>query len=231
VVNHTTNAGFEQDVLTLGFARRATAYKRAGLLFHDLTRLRAIAEQQGPLQVIFAGKAHPRDAEGKEVIHAVHEAREALQGSVSVAYLPNYDMDLGKLVCAGVDVWLNTPLPPHEASGTSGMKAALNGVPSLSVLDGWWIEGHVEGVTGWSIEDGVSPASLTMAQELDARHAAGLYTKLAEQVLPCFYQERERFISIMRSAIVLNGAFFHTQRMVWQYLHNAYRLPVGQQNQ
>jgi len=230
-VNHTTNAGFNQDVLTLGFARRATAYKRAGLLFHDLSRLRAIAEQRGPLQVVFAGKAHPRDAEGKEVIHAVHEARDALQGGVSVAYLPNYDMDLGKLVCAGVDVWLNTPLPPHEASGTSGMKAALNGVPSLSVLDGWWIEGHVEGVTGWSIDDGASPSSLTTAQELDARHAAGLYTKLAEQVLPCFYQDRERFISIMRSTVMLNGAFFHTQRMVWQYLHNAYRLPVGQQNQ
>lgn len=231
VVNHTTNAGFEQDVLTLGFARRATAYKRAGLLFHDLARLRAIAEQQGPLQVVFAGKAHPRDAEGKEVIHAVHEARDALQGSVSVAYLPNYDMDLGKLLCAGVDVWLNTPLPPHEASGTSGMKAALNGVPSLSVLDGWWIEGHVEGVTGWAIEDGVSPSSRTTSQELEARHAAGLYAKLAEQVLPCFYQDRERFISTMRSAIVLNGAFFHAQRMVWQYLHNAYWLPVGQQNQ
>jgi starch phosphorylase len=161
----------------------------------------------------------------------VHEARDALQGSVSVAYLPNYDMDLGKLLCAGVDVWLNTPLPPHEASGTSGMKAALNGVPSLSVLDGWWIEGHVEGVTGWAIEDGVSPSSRTTSQELEARHAAGLYAKLAEQVLPCFYQDRERFISTMRSAIVLNGAFFHAQRMVWQYLHNAYWLPVGQQNQ
>ena len=111
------------------------------------------------------------------------------------------------------------------------MKAALNGVPSLSVLDGWWIEGHVEGVTGWAIDDGAPLSSRTTSQELDTCHAAELYAKLAEQVLPCFYQDRERFISIMRSAIVLNGAFFHTQRMVWQYLYNAYRLPVGQQNQ
>jgi glycogen phosphorylase len=226
-VNRATNAGFDQDVLTLGFARRATAYKRALLLVHDHARLRAMVEQWGPLQVVFAGKAHPRDAEGKGVIQAVHEAREALRGGVSVAYLANYDMDLGKLMCAGVDVWLNTPLPPWEASGTSGMKAALNGVPSLSVLDGWWIEGHVEGITGWAIDDGVSPSSLIAQQDLDARHAAGLYTKLTEQVLPCFYHDRERFITIMRAAIMLNGAFFHTQRMVWQYLHNAYRLPSG----
>jgi starch phosphorylase len=222
-VNRTTNAGFDRDVLTLGFARRATAYKRALLLFHDLPRLRALAAQQGPLQVVFAGKAHPRDAEGKKVIQAVHEARDALQGSVSVAYLANYDMDLAKLVCAGVDVWLNTPLPPQEASGTSGMKAALNGVPSLSVLDGWWIEGHLEGITGWAIEDQAPPPPLHTPEALDARHAAGLYAKLAEQVLPCFGQDRERFITIMRAAITLNGAFFNTQRMVWQYVHNAYR--------
>jgi starch phosphorylase len=122
-----------------------------------------------------------------------------------------------------VDVWLNTPLPPREASGTSGMKAALNGVPSLSVLDGWWIEGHLEGITGWAIEDQAPPPHLNPPEALDARHAAGLYAKLAEQVLPCFDHDRERFITIMRAAITLNGAFFNTQRMVWQYVHNAYR--------
>jgi starch phosphorylase len=207
----------------MGFARRATAYKRAILLFDDLPRLRALAAQQGPLQVVFAGKEHPRAAEGKKVIQAVHEARDALQGSVSVAYLANYDMDLAKLVCAGVDVWLNTPLPPREASGTSGMKAALNGVPSLSVLDGWWVEGHLEGITGWAIEDQAPPPRLDTPEALDARHAAGLYVKLAAQVLPCFDHNHERFITIMRAAITLNGAFFNTQRMVWQYAHNAYR--------
>jgi starch phosphorylase len=223
-VNRETNTGFDRDVLTVGFARRATAYKRALLGFHDLDRLRAITQEIGPLQLVFAGKAHPQDQEGKEVIRRVHEVRDALRDVVPVAYLANYDMELGKLLCAGADVWLNTPLPPREASGTSGMKAALNGIPSLSVLDGWWIEGHIEGVTGWAIDDGTE-ASLKTPQELDALHASALYDKLAEQVIPCFYQDRERFIHIMRHAVAQNGAFFNTQRMVWQYSHNAYRVP------
>ena len=143
--------------------------------------------------------------------------------SIPVSYLSNYDMDVAKLLCAGVDVWLNTPLPPMEASGTSGMKAAMNGVPSLSVLDGWWIEGHLEGVTGWSIGDRVE-ACLEPQPGMDGCHAAELYRKLEEKVLPCFYKDRDRFIEIMRHAIALNGAFFNTQRMVAQYLHDAYRL-------
>lgn len=224
-VNRETNAGFDRDVLTLGFARRATAYKRALLLFNDLERLRVIAREVGPLQLVFAGKAHPRDREGKEVIRRVHEARDALRGAVAVAYLANYDMELGKLLCAGADIWLNTPLPPREASGTSGMKAALNGVPSLSVLDGWWIEGHIEGVTGWSIGDG-RDASLKTVQELDTYHTESLYVKLSEHVLPVYYQDRERFLAIMRHSIAQNGAFFNTQRMVWQYVHNAYRVSL-----
>lgn len=225
-VNRETNAGFDRDVLTLGFARRATAYKRALLLFNDLERLRVIAREVGPLQLVFAGKAHPRDREGKEVIRRVHEARDALRGAVAVAYLANYDMELGKLLCAGADIWLNTPLPPREASGTSGMKAALNGVPSLSVLDGWWIEGHIEGVTGWSIGDG-RDASLKTVQELDTYHTESLYVKLSEHVLPVYYQDRERFLAIMRHSIAQNGAFFNTQRMVWQYVHNAYRVSLS----
>jgi starch phosphorylase len=143
-----------------------------------------------------------------------------------VAYLANYDMELGKLLCAGADIWLNTPLPPREASGTSGMKAALNGVPSLSVLDGWWIEGHIEGVTGWSIGDG-RDASLKTVQELDTYHTESLYVKLSEHVLPVYYQDRERFLAIMRHSIAQNGAFFNTQRMVWQYVHNAYRVSLS----
>ena len=225
-VNRETNAGFDRDVLTLGFARRATAYKRALLLFNDLERLRVIAREVGPLQLVFAGKAHPRDREGKEVIRRVHEARDVLRGAVAVAYLANYDMELGKLLCAGADIWLNTPLPPREASGTSGMKAALNGVPSLSVLDGWWIEGHIEGVTGWSIGDG-RDASLKTVQELDTYHTESLYVKLSEHVLPVYYQDRERFLAIMRHSIAQNGAFFNTQRMVWQYVHNAYRVSLS----
>ncbi|MDH5667489.1 MAG: alpha-glucan family phosphorylase [Nitrospira sp.] len=222
-VNRETNAGFDRDVLTIGCARRAAAYKRGTLIFHDIERLATIAEQGGPIQIVFAGKAHPRDQDGKDVIRRIHEFRDHLRGKMAVAYLPNYDMTIAKLVCAGADVWLNTPLPPREASGTSGMKAAVNGVPSFSVLDGWWIEGHVEDVTGWSIGDRVD-ACMEPNGGMDACHAAELYYKLEEKILPCFYRDRARFIEIMRHAIALNGGFFNTQRMVSQYLHNAYRL-------
>jgi starch phosphorylase len=223
-VNRETNAGFDRDVLTLGFARRATAYKRWTLVFHDLDRLKQIAAEAGRLQIVFAGKAHPRDHDGKEVIRQIHAMRDALKGTIPVAYLANYDMAVARQVCAGVDVWLNTPLPPMEASGTSGMKAAINGVPSLSVLDGWWIEGHIEDVTGWSIGEGID-ACLNPASEMDACHAGALYDKLATKVAPCFYENRSRFVGIMRHAIALNGAFFNTHRMMTQYVHNAYRLP------
>ena len=226
-VNRESNAGFDREVLTIGFARRFAAYKRAGLIFQDLDRLKKIVRAAGPIQIVFAGKAHPHDREGKDLIAHIHEMRDALQGVIAVSYLTNYDMEVAKMLCAGVDVWLNTPLPPMEASGTSGMKAAMNGVPSLSVLDGWWIEGHLEGVTGWSIGDRVE-ACLEPQSGMDACHAAELYRKLEEKVLPCFYKDHERFIEIMRHAIALNGAFFNTQRMVAQYLHNAYRL--GQAN-
>ncbi|MFO0702089.1 MAG: alpha-glucan family phosphorylase [Nitrospira sp.] len=225
-VNRETNVGFDRDALTIGFGRRAAAYKRGTLIFQDLERLATIARKVGPLQLVFGGKAHPRDQDGKNLIHRIHEIRDALRGKVVVAYLPNYDMTLAKLLCAGVDVWLNTPLPPMEASGTSGMKAAVNGVPSLSVLDGWWVEGHVEGVTGWSIGDRIETC-LEPSEGMDACHATALYDKLEQKVLPCFYQHRERFLEIMRQSIALNGGFFNTQRMMAQYLHNAYRL-VGE---
>lgn len=222
-VNRESNAGFDREVLTIGFARRFAVYKRAGLIFQDLEQLKKIAREAGPIQIVFAGKAHPHDLDGKDLIAHIHAMRGAVRGAIAVSYLTNYDMEVAKMLCAGVDVWLNTPLPPMEASGTSGMKAAMNGVPSLSVLDGWWIEGHLEGVTGWSIGDRVDTC-LEPQPGMDACHAAELYRKLREKVLPCFYKERERFVEIMRHTIALNGAFFNTQRMVDQYLHNAYRL-------
>lgn len=218
-VNRETNAGFDRDILTIGFARRATAYKRGTLVFHDVERLQRLVKEAGPIQFVFAGKAHPQDQAGKEMIQRIH----GMRGQLSVAYLANYDMTLARLLCAGVDLWLNTPLPPMEASGTSGMKAAMNGVPSLSVLDGWWVEGHIEGVTGWSIGDKVE-ACLTPDFDMEVCHAAALYDKLEHKVLPCFYKDRERFIDIMKHTIAINGAFFNTQRMVGQYLRNAYRL-------
>ena len=223
LANRQTNAGLDMDVLTVGFARRATAYKRTTLVFRDLERLKAVCKRAGRVQFVFAGKAHPRDVQGKEMIQDVHRARSAMRDWIPLAYLENYDIALAKLMCAGVDIWLNTPLPPLEASGTSGMKAAINGVPSLSVLDGWWVEGHIEGATGWSIGDPI-PMGSPADPGLDERHAMALYDKLESRILPCFYQDRQRFIDIMRQSIALNGSFFNTQRMVWQYLHNAYHV-------
>jgi starch phosphorylase len=205
-----------EHTLTIGFARRATAYKRPDLLLFDLERLKAIALRVGPLQVIYGGKAHPRDEGGQEMIRRVFQAARTLGEDVKIIYLENYDMALGKILCAGVDLWLNTPLRPQEASGTSGMKAALNGVPSLSILDGWWVEGHVEHVTGWAIGgDSGNP-------EEHSKEAASLYNKLEQVISPLYYGQPEAYDRIRRSAIALNGSFFNTQRMVFQYVANAY---------
>ncbi|MEX0803356.1 MAG: alpha-glucan family phosphorylase [Candidatus Binatia bacterium] len=215
-VRWLTGNQLDVSVFTLGFARRATAYKRGDLLFSDLERLKNIAKQVGPLQLIYAGKAHPRDDGGKAIIRRIFEASASLANDVRVVYLENYDMALGKMICAGVDVWLNTPLRPQEASGTSGMKAALNGVPSLSVLDGWWIEGHIEGVTGWSIGE------LNGAENDTTAEVNSLYQKLEEVILPLYYKTPEKFAQMMRSAVAFNGSFFNTQRMMFQYIRNAY---------
>ena len=215
-VRWLTGSQLDEKVFTIGFARRATGYKRGDLLFSNLERLKQIARRTGAIQLIYAGKAHPRDEGGKEIIRRIFEAAALLARDVRVVYLENYDMALGKLLCSGVDTWLNTPLRPQEASGTSGMKAAINGVPSLSVLDGWWIEGHVEGVTGWSIGDAGSTENDSTAE------AASLYEKLERVILPLYYHEPDRFTKIMRSAIALNGSFFNTERMVSQYVRNAY---------
>jgi starch phosphorylase len=220
-VNRATNAGMDVDVLTLGCARRTTAYKRMDLLFQDIERLKQLAVHAGGLQVIYAGKAHPQDQLGKELIKHIHEVKDTLKDTIKIAYLANYDIALGALLTAGVDVWLNTPQPPLEASGTSGMKAALNGVPSLSVLDGWWIEGWIEGVTGWAI--GAQNRGLT-ADDDRVQDAASLYDKLQQVILPLFYGDRQGFISVMRHAIALNGSFFNTQRMMQQYVVKAYFL-------
>lgn len=218
-VNREINAGMDADVFTIGFARRAAAYKRTDLLFSDTERLRGIADRCGGLQIVFAGKAHPRDQSGKEQIQSVFRARDQLRDKIKIAYLENYSMEIGKMMTAGVDVWLNTPLPPMEASGTSGMKAAVNGVPSLSVLDGWWIEGCIEGVTGWSI----GPADRTAAALADhSQDAALLYEKLEQVVMPLYYQNRDDYLEVMRHAIALNGSFFNTHRMLLQYVLKAY---------
>jgi starch phosphorylase len=215
-VARRTGVRLEPSVLTIGFARRAAEYKRHALFFTDAGRLKSLVREVGPIQVIYGGKAHPRDAAGKAIIRRVFEAAGALREYLSVVYLEEYDITLAKYLCSGVDLWLNTPQKPQEASGTSGMKAALNGVPTLSVLDGWWIEGHIEGVTGWSIGDGWQSAPDT------AREVASLYSKLEMVIMPLYYHRPERFARVMRSVIALNGSYFNTQRMIQQYLLNAY---------
>mgnify|MGYP002153786783 CR=1 FL=1 len=217
-VKKRTGVRLDPTVMTFGFARRATAYKRADLLLSDLERLRRIARQVGPLQIIYAGKSHPQDGSGKGIIQHIFELAAALADDVPVVYLEEHDMALGKYLCSGVDLWLNSPQKPHEASGTSGMKAAANGVPSLSVLDGWWIEGHVEGVTGWSIGDDWE------AESNPGREINSLYDKLEYVIVPMFYSRPRAFARVMRSAIAINASFFNSQRMILQYLENAYRL-------
>ena len=214
-VARRTGTKLDPAVMTIGFARRATPYKRADLVFTNVGRLRAISKKVGALQIVFAGKAHPRDEGGKELIRHIFQAARELDGALRVVYLENYEMDLGALLTSGVDLWLNNPMKPLEASGTSGMKAAINGVPSLSVLDGWWVEGHVEGVTGWSIGD-------ASADSDSAAEAESLYAKLEHTIIPLFYESPSSWTQVMRNAIFLNGSFFNTQRMVLQYVRDAY---------
>ncbi|PWB77575.1 MAG: alpha-glucan family phosphorylase [Candidatus Methylomirabilota bacterium] len=219
-VNRTANAVFDLHTFTIGFARRATAYKRPDLLFYNLERLRQISARRGPLQVIFSGKAHPRDEEGKALIQKIFRWAKELAPEVKVAYLPNYNMDLGLLLTSGADLWLNTPQPPYEASGTSGMKAAHNGVPSLSVLDGWWLEVPLQGVTGWAIG---SRDNGTSFERRDDKDAEELYSTLEETILPLYYGDPVHWTELMRFTIALNASFFNTHRMLQEYVTHAYR--------
>lgn len=217
LLKEVKNAGVDLNplLMTIGFARRATPYKRAMLLLSDIERLKRIARDVGPLQIVYAGKAHPRDEAGKDAIRQVFQAAAVLKGIINVVYLEEYNLDMARYLCSGVDLWVNTPQKPYEASGTSGMKAALNGVPSLSVIDGWWAEGHLEGVTGWSI--GEAGVDLSPTAE-----ALSLYDKLEYVIVPMFYHQADAFQRVMRSTIAINGSYYNAQRMMMQYLERAY---------
>ncbi len=219
IVKNRTKIEMSPDILTLGFARRATPYKRADLLFRDVERLLSVAK--GKLQIVYAGKAHPKDGAGKDNIHKIIEAARKLGGEIPVVFLENYDMDLALQIIAGSDVWLNTPMRPREASGTSGMKATHNGVPNFSVLDGWWIEGWVEDVTGWSIGPEATETNLDAVDEnLDL---VDLYDKLEHKLLPTYYGENHaEWIKVMKGAIGKNACYFNTHRMMRQYVTDAY---------
>jgi starch phosphorylase len=212
-IRDQTGLQLRPEIFTIGFARRAATYKRSDLLFTDPDRLQRAARDLGGLQILYSGKAHPADDAAKAQIQRVIEfTRQLGSDELKIVYLENYDWSLGALLTGGVDLWLNTPKRPYEASGTSGMKAALNGVPSLSVLDGWWIEGWIEGVTGWAIND----------HEEEHDEADSLYERLEQVILPLFYGRPDEWRRIMRSTIALNGPYFNTQRMLEQYVLNAY---------
>lgn len=217
-IAETTGVNLDPELLTIGFARRVATYKRGNLIFTDLKRLLRIGK--GKIQLLFAGKAHPKDQPGKEIIHNIISEIKQLQGEIDIVYLENYDMELATLLIPGVDLWLNNPLRPLEASGTSGMKAALNGVPNFSVLDGWWIEGHIEGVTGWSI--GPAPNGNSIDQNHTDEDVQDLYEKLENTIIPLFYEDRAGWIRVMKSAIGKNAYYFNTLVMMRRYVAEAY---------
>ncbi len=217
-VNKRNNSGMNYDDFTIGFARRQTAYKRPDLLISDPERLHEIAAKAGPIQIIYAGKAHPKDGSGKESIKKIYDVMKNTNEKINITFLQNYDMTIGKLMTSGVDVWLNTPRRPKEASGTSGMKAAHNGVPQFGTMDGWWLEGYIENITGWSI----GPEKTEEEASDDEIDRFDLYDKLENWIMPKFYNDRDNWIRTMRSCIAINASFFNTNRMIQQYVLNAY---------
>ncbi|MBA2333234.1 MAG: alpha-glucan family phosphorylase [Actinobacteria bacterium] len=198
-------AGIDRDLLTIGFARRFATYKRAGLVFSDLERLLAL-----PIQIVVAGKAHPADVPGKDVMQGIVELARKRSTRGRIVFLENYDIGLARTLVRGCDVWLNTPTRPLEASGTSGMKAAVNGVLNLSVLDGWWVEGYSPDV-GWAI-DGVS----------DEADREQLYRLLEDEVVPTFTGDRERWARMMRESIAMLAPRFSMHRAVIEYVERYY---------
>ena len=217
-INNRYNVGMNYENFTMGFARRQTPYKRPDLLISNQDRLREIAEKVGNIQIVYAGKAHPKDGAGKESIKKIFQAMKKMDGKVKIVFIHNYDMTIGKMMTAGVDLWMNTPRRPMEASGTSGMKAAHNGVPQFSTLDGWWIEGCIENITGWAIGSRKS-AERDSDDDADRKD---LYNKLETWIVPKFYKDRDNWIRTMRSCIAVNASFFNTNRMIQQYVLNAY---------
>jgi starch phosphorylase len=204
----------DMDVPIIGFARRMTSYKRPDLLFSQIDRLLSIRERY-PFQVVLAGKAHSRDEGGKGHIQMISDRMKSLRNQIPMAFVPDYDMNVAKKLVSGVDIWLNTPIPPMEASGTSGMKAALNGVLNLSVLDGWWLEACREGVTGWAIghDAGSNPGQAS---------ADDLYEKMESSVLPLYYNDHDRWVSMMKESISKIPPYFNSHRMMRRYVAEAY---------
>jgi starch phosphorylase len=212
-----------RPILTIGFARRFASYKRAELLFSDVERLEKIASE-GPVQIIFAGKAHPNDGMGKDSLQEVIRHIIELHGKTGITFLSNYNMNLAKQLVSGVDVWLNTPRPPHEASGTSGMKAAHNGVVNFSVLDGWCCECLVDGKTGFTIGEPYEGGFNEHVdhRELDKAHADDLFTQLENTIIPMFYDRKREWAQLMKNSLALT-AFLNMQRAFLTYQKRGYK--------
>jgi glycogen phosphorylase len=218
-VKKVSNVELSADVLTIGFARRFTSYKRADLLFSNIEQLLNVCEK-GRLQIIYAGKAHPKDEDGKDIIKKIHQFIKINNDRIKIVFLKNYNINMALKLIPGVDVWLNTPLRPREASGTSGMKAAHNGVINFSILDGWWIEGHIEGITGWSI--GPKPLESSLATINDLSDAEDLYNKLETVIIPLYYHDESQWIKIMKNSIGKVAYYFNSHRMMRRYVTEAY---------
>ncbi|MDP8216652.1 MAG: alpha-glucan family phosphorylase [Candidatus Kaelpia imicola] len=217
-INSKSEIKFSEDVFTIGFARRATTYKRHTLMFQDLERLKSI-NSKFSIQIIFAGKAHPYDEPGKKMIQEIFSYINELKDEIKIAYIEDYDIEKAQKLIPGVDIWLNTPKRPMEASGTSGMKAALNGGINFSIPDGWWVEGCIEGVTGWAIgptEEGFA------AEDLDLKEKHDLYGKLEYAILPMFYEQRDNWIGMMKNSIGKVANYFNSHRMMHRYITDAY---------
>src|SRR5690606_2317777 len=214
----------DASVLTIGFARRFATYKRATLIFHDLERLRRIlVNTHRPVQVIFAGKAHPADDPGKLLIQQIYNLAKHHELGGRIAFIPDYDMHMARYLVQGVDVWLNNPLRPREASGTSGMKAAVNGIPNLSVLDGWWAEGY-NGANGWAIGEG---QEFDNRDQQDTADANAIYDILEQEIVPLFYrrdgdQIPRGWVQLMREATRSSAYMFGTRRMLKEYTEKLY---------
>ncbi len=215
-IKDNCNLKLDPDIFTLGFARRVDGYKRSGFLFYDLERLKYIAEQFGGLQVIFSGKAYFDYRDGEDHIAYVVKLSKEDHGKLKIVYIPNYNMEVSQLMVQGADVWLNNPVKPLEASGTSGMKASLNGVPNLSTVDGWWAEGLKEGVTGWAIGNSYQNDEQTELNDM--------YSKLENIILPTFYTKKREWAHVMRSSIAYNASYFNTHRMLREYISKGYNL-------
>ena len=207
-VRSTTGIELSPDRLTIGFARRFATYKRANLVFKDLERLRKIGA--GKIQFVFSGKAHPRDQGGKQLIRDIFESAQQIADEIPVAFIENYDMHTGRMMTSGVDIWLNNPIRPMEASGTSGMKAAMNGVPNCSILDGWWPEACIHGVNGWAIGNAEDDRD-------DDRDAENIYNVLEHDVLPLWERDDDGWTTMMKASIAVSSGFTG-QRMIQDYL-------------